>query len=155
MAWVRGKALAIAVSAPGSAPIGNSAPAENQGSTATAGVAAMYSSCLGTRLASVSATPYMNTANRSAAATNQATPEAVTWNAAPRSAATPTSAATWREARLSATNRLPATRSPRGIGAASSSRWAPLWRSTNTLSPAKTAVNGTSSPTVPTDTNAV
>ena len=48
---------AVKVSAAGSALIGNSAPAKNQGRIATAGVAAMYSSCCGTRLASVSATP--------------------------------------------------------------------------------------------------
>ena len=68
---------------PGRAPIGNSAPAKNQGRIATAGVAPMYSSCFGIRLASVSATPYMKTANGTTAATNQSTPEALSWKSSP------------------------------------------------------------------------
>ena len=49
--------MANAVRTPGRAPIGNRAPAKNQGRIATAGVAPTYSSCFGIRLASVSATP--------------------------------------------------------------------------------------------------
>ena len=52
-----GRALATAVSTPGSAPIGNSEPAKNHGTIAMAGTAAMYSASLGMRLASVSAIP--------------------------------------------------------------------------------------------------
>ena len=62
IAWVRGSTLANAVRAPGSALMGNSAPAKNHGRMATTGVAPMYSSWLGMRLAIVSATPYMRTA---------------------------------------------------------------------------------------------
>src|SRR5436189_208268 len=121
-AWVSGSTLANAVSAPGSAVIGKSAPAKNQGTIATAGVAAMYSSCSGMRLASVSAIPYMNTANRIAAGTNQATPLTVAWKWAPRAMATPISTATWRAATASTTTRLPSTSRPRRRGVRPASR---------------------------------
>ncbi len=107
------------------------------------------------RLAIVSATPYMKTAKPNAATANHAIPVALTWKSAPRSAATPTRTAICRALSASATARLPSTSSARGIGAASSSRWAPLSRSMMTLSPAKTVVRGTSRPTVPIETKAV
>ena len=47
---------------PAARVIGNSEPAKNHGTIATAGTRPMYSSCVRTRLASVSATPYMPTA---------------------------------------------------------------------------------------------
>ena len=72
---------------PGKALIGNSEPARNQGTIAIAGTRAMNSSALGTRLASVSAIPYMPIANSSVAPTNHRTPVPLAGNAAPRSAA--------------------------------------------------------------------
>ena len=54
----------------GSAVIGKSDPAKNHGTIAMAGTAAMYSSCSATRLAMVSATPYMPIARSDAPATN-------------------------------------------------------------------------------------
>src|SRR3954447_14872317 len=155
MTWVKGSALATSVSAAGNAPMGNSAPAKNHGRTASAGVVATYSSWRGMRLASVSAIAYMRTVSATAAATNHATPAALASNVAPRTTATATSTPTCSAARPSTTTAFATTSSARGIGAARSSRWAPLSRSTITLSPANTAVNGTSSPTVPTDTYAV
>jgi hypothetical protein len=130
-------------------------PAKKNGRIATAGVAPMYSSWLGVRAASVSARPYMKTVNRTDAATNQNAPAAVMSNVAPRSAATAISTTTWNAASASTTTRFDSTSSALGIGAARSSFCAPLWRSTITLSPAKIAASGTSSPTVPTDTNAM
>jgi hypothetical protein len=56
--------LANVLSAPGRAAIGNSTPAKNQGRIAITGVAAMYSSCWWMRLASVSAAPYIDFAER-------------------------------------------------------------------------------------------
>jgi len=99
--------------------------------------------------------PYMSTAKATAAPANHAMPEALTWKSAPRSAATPMRTPTCVAHSTSATAGLPSTSSPRGIGAASSSRWAPLSRSTITLRPANAAVSGTRSPTVPTETKAV
>ncbi len=55
----------------------------------------MYSSWVGMRLASVSATPYIATANSAAAATNQATPVARISKSAPRSTAAAISTASW------------------------------------------------------------
>ena len=74
--------------------IGNSAPARKNGRIATAGVAPMYSSCLDTRAASVSATPYMNTVNSSAAAANHASPLGSMWKLPPRAAVSPISTIT-------------------------------------------------------------
>ena len=55
---------------------------------AIAGTRAMYSSCFGTRLASVSAVPYMPTANSAAADGNQTAPVADVSNSIPRAHAT-------------------------------------------------------------------
>ena len=76
-ACVSGRNFATQVSAAGMAVIGKSEPAKNHGTIAIAGRAPTYSSCRDTRLARVSATPYMPTASRPAAARNQATPPAL------------------------------------------------------------------------------
>src|SRR5215468_6051669 len=70
--WVVGRTRATAASQPGSAVIGNSDPARNQGKMATTGVRPTYSSWVGIRLARISATAYMNTVNSSTAPANQA-----------------------------------------------------------------------------------
>ena len=115
----------------------------------------MYSSCWWMRAASVSAMAYMRTTKSTAAATNHATPVARMWKSAPRSAAAAMTTTTCSVHRPRTTSRLPSTSSGRGMGAASSSRCAPLSRSTSTLSPAKTVASGTSRPTVPMATKAV
>ena len=97
----------------------------------------------------------MKTANSPAAATNQAIPAARMWKSAPRSAAAAITAPICSAHSARTTTRLPAISRGRRTGAASSSRWAPLSRSTITLSPANVVASGTSSPTVPTATNAV
>src|SRR5947199_2636521 len=61
---------------------------------------------------------------------------------------------TWRAVIANATARFPSTSNPRGIGAARSSRWAPLSRSTITPRPATIVFSGISRPTVPVATNA-
>ena len=76
----------------GSELTGNSDPAKNQGTIAIAGVAATNSSTLGTRLARISATPYIPIASAPAPPTNHSELEAVTWNWAPRRAAATTRA---------------------------------------------------------------
>jgi len=80
--WVVGRARATQASHAGSAVIGNSDPAMNQGRIATTGVSPSYSSWVGIRLARISARPYMNTVNASTAPMNQATPLAVAWKVA-------------------------------------------------------------------------
>ena len=79
-ACVSGRNFATQVRKFGSASIGKSAPARNQGKIAIAGTRAMYSSCLGTRLARISAIPYMPTVKRAAAVVNQTIPIAVASN---------------------------------------------------------------------------
>ena len=114
----------------------------------------MYSSALGTRPASVSATPYMPTVKSVAAAANQTIPVAEAWKSIPRAAATAISTTTCSAVIAKATARLPRTSSGRGIGAASSSRRAPFSRSTITLRPANIVLRGISRPIVPVATNA-
>jgi hypothetical protein len=72
--WVSGRNFANQVSPVGRASIGKSAPARNHGRIAMAGTRAMYSSCLGTRLARISAMPYMPTVKSVAAPMNQPIP---------------------------------------------------------------------------------
>ena len=67
----------------------------------------------------------------------------------PRATATAIKTPTWSAVIASATTRLPSTSRPREIGAVSSSRCAPLTRSTITLSPENIVFSGISSPTVP------
>jgi len=70
---VSGRNFATQWSPVGRAEIGNRAPARNQGRIAIAGTRAMYSSCLGTRLARISAAPYMPTVKSAAAARHACT----------------------------------------------------------------------------------
>jgi hypothetical protein len=72
----------------------------------------------------------------------------------PRTIAATISTATCRAVIANATARLPSTSSERGIGAASSSRCAPLSRSTITPSPANMVLSGISRPIVLIATNA-
>ena len=156
IAWVRGRTLANAVRAPGSALMGNSAPAKNHGRIATTGVAPMYSSWLGMRLAIVSATPYMKTAKPTAAPTNQAMPVALTWKSAPRSAATPTSTATCSALSASATSRLPSTSSaPRDGRGEQLALGAAVAVDDDAEAGEDRRRAGTSRPTVPIETKAV
>jgi hypothetical protein len=91
---------------------------------------------------------------RAAAATNQTTPVAVALMSMPLAITATISTATCRAVIANATARLPRTSSERGIGAASSSRWAPPSRSTITPSPANMVLSGISRPFVPVATNA-
>ena len=109
----------------------------NQGRIATTGVSPTYSSWVGIRLARISARPYMNTVNASTAPVNQATPLAVAWKWLPRSHPAAISAPTCSRLTPMATAMLPSTIRARGMGAVSSSRRAPLARSTMTPMPAK------------------
>jgi hypothetical protein len=80
---VSGRNFASQLRAAGGVLIGNSDPATNHGTIAIAGTRAMYYSCLGTRLASVSAIAYMATPSSSAAA-NQSTPAPVALKSMPQ-----------------------------------------------------------------------
>ena len=153
MAWVSGRNRANHASPCGSALTGNSEPAKKKGTIAMAGTAAMYSSTLGTRFASVSATPYMPTASSEAPPTKNAMPVALVWKSAPRSVAATIRTTTCRVVMANATARLPKTMSGRGIGAASMSRRAPLSRSTITPIPENMVLIGMSSPAVAIATN--
>ncbi|HEX6699314.1 MAG TPA: hypothetical protein VF101_01135 [Gaiellaceae bacterium] len=133
----------------GSAAIGKSDPARNHGTIAIAGTRAMYSSAFGTRLASVSAAPYIAIVKSDAAAANHATPATLASKWIPRATATAISASTWSAVTANATTMFPKTSSERGTGAARSSRRAPLSRSTITPSPANIVFSGISRPTVP------
>ena len=84
---------------------------------------------------------------------NHITPVALAGKSAPRSAAAAITATICSAAIPSATERFENTSSERRIGAASSSRRAPSWRSMITPSPANIMFSGTRSPTVPTATN--
>src|SRR3954463_11058045 len=106
----------------GSAAIGNSEPARNHGAIAIAGTRAVYSSALGTRLASVSAAPAIATVSSTVADTNHATPLALAGKPIPRSAAAPINTAIWRAVVASVTVALASTSSGRRTGAARSSR---------------------------------
>ena len=66
----------------------------NQGTIAIAGTLAMYSSCLGRRLARVSATPYIPTANNTVAEMNHPAPASPAWKSIPRRTAKAIRAAT-------------------------------------------------------------
>ena len=81
------------------------------------------------------------------------TPLAVAWKWLPRSHPAAISAPTWSRLTPMATAMLPSTIRARGMGAVSSSRRAPVARSTMTPMPAKVQVSGMSRPTVPTMTN--
>ena len=85
---------------------------------------------------------------------NQTMPVPVALKWMPLASATAISTATWRAVIANATARLPSTSSRRGIGAASSSRWAPLSRSTITPSPANMVLSGIRRPIVPVATKA-
>src|SRR5919204_2981097 len=150
---VSGRKRAIHVMGPGRAVIGKSAPARNHGTIPIAGTRAMYSSAFEMRPASVSATPYIPTVKRAPAPRNQATPAPVTSKWIPRATANPIRTAIWSAVIANATTRLPSTRSGLGIGAARSSRWAPLSRSTITLRPEKRVLSGIRRPIVPVATN--
>src|SRR5262249_48018427 len=103
--WVSGRKRATHVRKPGGAVSGKSAPAKNHGTIAIAGTRAMYSSCLGTRLASVSAIPYMPTARSAAAAVNHARPVAPVLKLMPRPTATTISVTIWKAVTATATER--------------------------------------------------
>ena len=109
----------------------------------------MYSSCRGTRLARISAIPYMPTVNSSAAPRNHSSPAPLVWKSIPRSSANPISVTTCSAVTAIATSRFAITSSDLGTGAASSSRCAPLSRSTIALSPENIVFSGISRPTVP------
>src|SRR5436305_12309991 len=102
----------------GSAVIGNSEPARNHGAIAIAGTRAVYSSAVGTRLASVSATPAIASVSRTTAAPNQSTPLALAWKSIPRAVAVAISTTIWRLVVASVTVGLASTSIGRGTGAA-------------------------------------
>ena len=109
-----------------------------------------------TWLASVSATPYMNTVNSSAAATNQATPVAVMWNVAAPERREPDQDGDLERGKPDRDDQV----SEHQIGRAGPARRAARaarreWRSTSTLSPAKMQLSGITRPTAPTPTNEV
>ena len=79
---------------------------------------------------------------------NQPMPLALAVKSAPRSAAKPINTTTCNAVTTRATDMLPNTTSIRGIGAVSSSRRAPLSRSTITPIPENIVLSGTSRPTV-------
>jgi hypothetical protein len=67
----------------------------------------------------------------------------------PRASANPMRTPTWSAVVAIATSKLPTTSKPRGIGAVSNSGWAPLIRSTITLSPENIVFSGINRPIVP------
>src|ERR671913_288386 len=94
-----GNSLPMTVSPAGRALIGKNEPAKKKGTMATGGSAPMYSSWVGSRLASTSAAPYMATAKARVPAT---------WN---------TTALAWRAAIGSEATSKPATRARPEVGA--------------------------------------
>ena len=150
-----GRTFATHVSAAGSALIGNSEPAKNHGTIAIAGRAPTYSSCRRMRLASVSATPYMPTESSAAAARNQATPLAARVEVDPAQHCRGDQRGELEPGHRERDRRGCRARAAAGeSGAASSSRWAPLSRSTITPMPENIAFSGISRPIVAMATNA-
>src|SRR5439155_9691560 len=96
--------------------MGNSDPPRNQGTIAIAGTRAMYSAGSGTRLARVSAAPYIPTVNIALAARNHAIPLPVASKGIPRATAATMRAVIWNAVTAKATARLPSTSVGRGTG---------------------------------------